>query len=275
MDATTRTTDMAANPATTTTSPREALVACLALVDETIAHVCRRYRLAAEDKDDFAGHVRLKLVDDDYAILRKFRHGCSLQGYLRVVIERLLLDFRDAQWGRWRPSAQAKRHGALAMLLDRLMTRDGLTFDEACTVLRTNHQVPASREELYDISLQLPHRPKRRLVQETPESVPATYGHPGCDLAREEASRDATRMKAALKNAVARLTAGERQLLEMRYREGRPVAHIARTLGQEPKPLYRRLERIVRKLGRPVLAAARVAQADAGAFRAGDVSISW
>ena len=40
-------------------------------------------------------------------------------------------DWRNARWGKWRPSAEARRQGALATHLERLMRRDGLTFEEA------------------------------------------------------------------------------------------------------------------------------------------------
>ena len=254
----------------------ELLVSALPLVDQVIAQACRRYRLNADEREEFASHVRLKLVDQDYLILRTFRQGCSLRTYLRIVIERLLLDFRNAQWGRWRPSAPARRIGSLGVLLDRLMTRDGLTFDEACNLAQTNYGVAASRDELYAISVQLPHRPKRRMETTIPESVAATYGDADGDLKREEAGRLATRVKAALKAAVARLTPAERQLLDMRYREGRSVSSIARALGEPQKPLYRRMERIVRKVGIPVrTATAEAPGAQADAFRLGDVSISW
>jgi RNA polymerase sigma factor (sigma-70 family) len=269
-------TDVAKSPVpTASTEPQALLIECLAVVDDVTAHVCRRRRLTADDSEEFAGHVRLKLFEDHCSILRKFRQDCSLRTYLQIVIERLLLDFRIAQWGRWRPSVPAKRNGSVGILLDRLMTRDGLTFDEAFTLLKTNYKVEANRDELYAISVQLPVRSMRRIVSERPES-PASYGDADGDLMRGEASRLAKQIKAALKTAVARLTPEERQLLDMRYREGRPVIDIARTLGEPPKPLYRRLEQIVQKLRRPVCAvASRLADADDSAFRLGDVSISW
>jgi RNA polymerase sigma factor for flagellar operon FliA len=40
------------------------------------------------EADDFASHPKLKLIEDDYAILRKFQGRSSLRTYLTVVIER-------------------------------------------------------------------------------------------------------------------------------------------------------------------------------------------
>ncbi len=56
------------------------------------------------------------------------------------VVQRLFLDHRNRQWGKWRPSAEAKRRGPLAILLERLVVRDGWTFEQAVETLRTNHR---------------------------------------------------------------------------------------------------------------------------------------
>jgi RNA polymerase sigma factor (sigma-70 family) len=277
VDATFQATEPIEQPSPNASNPsREFLVQSLPLVEDITAHVCRRHRLTVDEGEEFAGHVRMKLVERNYFILRQFRQGGNLKAFLHVVIARLLLDFRTAHWGRWRPSRSARRNGSIGVLLDRLITRDGLTFDEACSSLQVNYRVAASRDDLYRLSVQLPYRPKRRLVSDCPETVPATYGDADRDVVRFEAGRLATRVKAALKCAAAQLLPAERQLLDLRYREGLPVVEIARLLGETPKPLYRRLAQIVRKLAGSVHAAtAGVAGADADAFQVGDVNISW
>ncbi|MGH8186413.1 MAG: hypothetical protein ACREUC_07605, partial [Steroidobacteraceae bacterium] len=73
----------------------------------------------------------LKLIEHDYAVLRRFEGASSLRTYLTVVLHRVLLDQRNREWGRWRPSAAAYRNGPLAVRLERLVTRDGLTPAEA------------------------------------------------------------------------------------------------------------------------------------------------
>ena len=44
---------------------------------------------------------------------------------------RLLLDWRNSQYGKWRPSRQATRLGRHAITLERLMSRDSLSAAEA------------------------------------------------------------------------------------------------------------------------------------------------
>ena len=48
---------------------RELLESNLALIERITAFVCRRQRLSPDDAEEFAGVVRLRLVENDYAIL--------------------------------------------------------------------------------------------------------------------------------------------------------------------------------------------------------------
>lgn len=45
----------------------------LDLIEKTIRAVCREKQLAREEAEDFAQSVRLKLLEDDGAVLRKYR----------------------------------------------------------------------------------------------------------------------------------------------------------------------------------------------------------
>src|SRR5262249_3243165 len=131
------------------------------LIDRTVESICRRCRVRADEAEEFAGYVRVKLMEGDYAILKKHRQMCSARTYLRIVIRRLLLDYRTANWGLGRPSPAGRQSGPTAMLLDRLMTRDGLSFDEAFNVLQTDYRLHLDRDELYAMSLRLPVRQRR------------------------------------------------------------------------------------------------------------------
>jgi DNA-directed RNA polymerase specialized sigma24 family protein len=110
----------------------------LELIEKVIAYACRRSHMRPEETEDFRAAVLLKLMDDDYAVFRKFQGNSSLKTYLTTVILRFLQDHQTRMWGRWRPCAEAERQGPLAKLLDRLTDRDGYGFDEACQTLWTN-----------------------------------------------------------------------------------------------------------------------------------------
>ncbi|HEX2281159.1 MAG TPA: hypothetical protein VHG52_05280, partial [Thermomicrobiales bacterium] len=103
----------------------------LHVIDQVVLFIARRHHLSREEADDLASAVKLKIIENDYEALRNFRGDCSLRTYFATIANRHFLDTRIAQWGKWRPSAQARRLGPTAVLLDQLMSRDGLLLDEA------------------------------------------------------------------------------------------------------------------------------------------------
>ena len=138
----------------------------LDLIDQIVRTTGRRRHLSAAEQEDFASFVRLRLIEDDYAVLRKFQNRSSLRTYLSAVIERMSLDFCVERWGRWRPSAVADRLGPVAVLLERLVSRDGHLLDEAFEIVRTNHGATESPADLRKIWAQLPSRIKNTEVGE-------------------------------------------------------------------------------------------------------------
>jgi RNA polymerase sigma factor for flagellar operon FliA len=83
----------------------------------------------------------MRLVENNYAVLRKFQNRSALRTYLASVIDRLSLDFCTEKWGKWRPSAMAERLGPVAVMLEQLVTRDAHTVEEAIEIVRTKHDV--------------------------------------------------------------------------------------------------------------------------------------
>src|SRR6185436_5001763 len=164
-------------------TPDQLFLAHLAHIERAATYFCRRSGFSREETEDCVSSVKQKLIEDDYAIIRKFQGKSIFKTYLTVVIRRLFLDYLDHLWGRrWRPSAEAERLGPLAIQLEGLLHRDGLSFDQACQTLRTNHHVEASPQELADLAARLPHRaPPRRM-----ESEEALENRPTEELAPDE-----------------------------------------------------------------------------------------
>ena len=113
----------------------------LTVIGQIALSVCRRNGVDDHDAEDFASDIRLKLCDDDYAVIRKFQGKSSFTTYLTVVINKAFLDHRRPIWGKWTPSSQAKRLGVVGMLLEKLVYRDGCSFDAACRILEQKHGV--------------------------------------------------------------------------------------------------------------------------------------
>jgi RNA polymerase sigma-70 factor (ECF subfamily) len=62
----------------------------LGLIYHVVQHAAdaRSYQLTPEDKEDIAGQVMLRIVENDYAALRLFRGKSSLAAYLTVIARR-------------------------------------------------------------------------------------------------------------------------------------------------------------------------------------------
>ena len=221
----------------------------LGLIDRVVQFIARRHHLSASDTEEFTSTVHLKLIEKNFAILQKFEQRSNLATYLTTVVERLYLDFCISRWGKWRPSAAARRKGVVAVELERLMARDGLTFTEAVGILHTNHRVTESREELLAILESLPVRPVRKFAGEEELALVASGGGAD-DVAFSEIDDKGLveRVEKGLAIAIGRLTAREQLLLKMHFVEELPIAQIGRALGEEPKPLYRRMLQIMTTL---------------------------
>lgn len=210
----------------------------LALVDRILAAVSRRHCLGASEADEFAAWARGRLMDNDYAIIRKFQGRASAKTYLSTVLANLYRDYRNSVWGRWRPSAEATRLGPVAVRLEQLLYRDGMSLREASGAL-ASAGCRLGDVELARMAARLPSRPRDREVA-LDASLVATNG----DLDRVTTERERLLIQTVIQRAVAELGDEDRLILRMRYWDEVSVANIARSLHIEQKPLYRRLERL-------------------------------
>jgi RNA polymerase sigma factor (sigma-70 family) len=220
----------------------------LPVVDRIVAFVVRHHVVPPTEAEEFAAIVRLRLIEDDYAILRKFQGSSSLKTYLTTVITRLFLDFRRSNWGKWRPSAEARHRGEAAIALETLLHRDGFAMAEACRLLE--QRLPGTtRGELERIAAALPTRFRRRFESdEALESRRADEQDPESAVLAGEAEAETRRAVACLRRAIDGLPAEDRLILRMRFDDGMTIAAVAANLRLEAKPLYRRLERLLRDL---------------------------
>lgn len=231
-------------------------------IERIAAFVARRNHLNADDTRDFAQNVNCKLIEDDYAIIRKFEERSSFTTYLMTVILRLFHQWRVEMWGKWRPSAEARRLGDKAITLERLITRDGFTFAEAVNVLTTRAGGVYTVAELEALYIRLPTRnPRPVLVSE--EVTPDVAGDSAADDRIESRERERTARKCAeaLDAALANLDAEDRLILKLRYWDSKKAPEIAQILGIEQKKVYKRLEKLAKVL-RKELERAGVMRAD-------------
>lgn len=225
-------------------------------IDRTASFLAHRHHFTPVEAEEFAACVRLRLVEDDYAILAKFRGESSLPTYLAVVIAGLLRDYRVQRWGRWRPSAAARSRGEVAVRLETMVYRDGCSFQHAVAALRSAGQTQLSDRQLSDLLAQLPRRTAIRPVEVRTESVPgvASPESPDASLMLDDTEQERQRTEQALARAIATLGTEDQVILRMRFWEDVRVADIARALDLPQKSLYRRLERALRQVRQELLA---------------------
>jgi RNA polymerase sigma factor (sigma-70 family) len=252
--------------------PKRLLIENLALLEQVVRRVAHRHHLRNADAEELLGAIRLKLIENDYAVLRRFEGRATLSTYLTAVVTRHLLDERNARWGKWRPSLYAKRLGATAIQLELLMTREGLSFREAAEMLRTNHHVAESDEQLYQISLGFPHRSRRRFVEAKVLDQVASEQRADDVIEGDRRVALAEKTAAALQAALARLDRRDRVLLRLCFEKGLQLSEVAGAMQLEAKRLYRHRERVLSVLRRE-LERHGVSREDVQDITGGDVDV--
>jgi RNA polymerase sigma factor (sigma-70 family) len=214
-----------------------------ALLCEVIASVARSGGLPPDLAEDFSQSVQLRLLQRNYAPLAAFSGRSSFRTYLTVVVRRLLLDWRNHRYGKWRPSSEARRQGPLAVHLDRLISRDGHSVGEAVAIVK-QRQALAESGPLREIARSLPPRQRPRVqAVENIEALGAACFDDPVEAQQADAAR--RRQLQMLRQACRDLAAQDRKLLFLRYQRGLSVRAIAALFGIADKPLYNRLSRLV------------------------------
>jgi RNA polymerase sigma factor for flagellar operon FliA len=231
-------------------------------IERIAAFVCRRNCVRDEEAADFASDVKCKLLEADYAIIRKFESRSSFSTYLRTVISRLFSQHRVEQWGKWRPSAEAKRLGPKAIVLEQLTTRDGYSLKEAIQILTVRSGAGYTVAELEQIYVRLPPRgPKPVLVPDDIAADVASNGTTDEPLISREREHVARKAAAVIDKTIEELAPEDQMILRLRFWDARKVPEIASQMHIEQKKLYKRLDKLF-AIMRRALTDAGVAGAD-------------
>jgi RNA polymerase sigma factor for flagellar operon FliA len=236
-------------------------LANLELIEAVIRFTVHRYQLNESEGEELKSTVMIKLIDNDYAVIRKFRGQSSFKTFIVTVVANALKDYRTHQLGKFRPSPEAKRRGPCAVELDRLLYRDHRTLDEAIPILLQRFP-DQTRENLIRLAEELPEHRERPRPVDIPDDVdfPATDDSEERVLANDRL-KESQRLSRILSDAIAQWPKVDRQMLTLHFKLGMSVAEIARSLGIEQKLLYPRMTKVKNGL--------RQAAESAG-FNAGD-----
>ncbi|MEO7963155.1 MAG: sigma-70 family RNA polymerase sigma factor [Gemmatimonadaceae bacterium] len=231
-------------------SPEKQLVQHLDYIDRTSRYLTRRAGIRSDEADDCVSWIKLRLIENDYAAIRKFRGESGFKTFVTTVVAKLVLDYRVQLRGRWRPSAKALRLGPIAEELERLLHRECLIFEEAMNVMRSSTITPPSEKDLREIYRQLPPRlPLRPELVDVDESISESASDRADKLLEAgERQRRMEEMSVALRMEIDRLPPNDRVALLMDVVDGVSIAGIARVLGVLQRPLYDRLKSLRKSL---------------------------
>lgn len=219
----------------------------LALIERVVQRVCRRRCIFGHDAEDIRQEVLLKLAADDCAALVEFRGESTLGTFITTVATRVCFDEIRRRRGRWRTSLAARRLGAAAISLERLVYRDGLDFEQAATKLITEGVV-RSRDELERVWPKIPQRPVRTFVDADDAPEPTSDDDPVRRVEELEQQKRLRRLQDVVEEILGALPPEDRLILKRLYLDGRTIADVARELGLEQRPLYRRRDRLLAHL---------------------------
>jgi len=217
----------------------------LPVIDDVTGYVCRRHHLNATESDEFRSDVRMHFIDRNYEVLRQFEGRCELSTYLNIVVQRVFCDWRNRNWGRWRPSTEAKRLGPTAILIERLVTRDGWPLDQAIETLRVNHQTVLDEAHNAFCDTLSARAPRRMVSDEVVTDIPSPGPTAEDNIVKAERGFLAKRVQTALERALQELPPTGRLIVKMRFEDRAAVSDIARALHLEQRPLYRTLEQLL------------------------------
>lgn len=250
----------------------------LELIERVATSAARGSGFDEADVEDFVSTVKHKLIDDDYAVLRRHRGDSKLTTYLVTVIHNLFRDYRNHKWGKYRPSAVAKKMGRVAVMLERFLVRDQHDLDAAIEMVRERLADAPSRDALHELAGQLPHRTRRSFVgDEVLAREASETADPEERALDNDRGEQAKRLRQVVARALGDLEPQDALLLKMHFGDGETIASIASALHVEQRPLYTRKNRCLRQLRRTLQAEGLTWEAvqDILDWRQGELELSF
>lgn len=240
-----------------TMTPSDLLVENLPEIERIVRRLCVGRRTVDLDPEDFRDLVVLRLIENDYAVLRGYRGESSFASYVSVVAARTLLDYRDRAWGKWHSSAVAKRLGPAALELERRLYRANESIGEAVAAVRARFP-DLQDDDLEAMMNALPQRSPRRREVSIDHAAHVAL-HP--DVNGVDRAETAARLSDTIRTFIDGLPEDEQLLFRLQFVAGLRISQIADILHRKPFQLYQLIKRRLRAL--------RSALEDAG-IRAGD-----
>ena len=215
------------------------------LIQRLVAFTAWRYQLTPQDTEDFESWVTLKIIDDDYRVLRQFAGRSTLKSYLTVVVNREIIEFHRRAYGK-------RRHppGEVAKLIDQYGNRENYPVERIRDLLQEKHGVEVTQEDVERAIAdgRRLHCGRSFVGEEAFADRPSPNPDPEQSLVAEERRRQLERVHACIDRLITQLPELEGTMLTLRFKKGMKIVDIARQWRVEEKPLFRRFQIVLRKL---------------------------
>lgn len=241
------------NPASVATSSplnRQRFVQRLDLILHKLERVAARRRMLPDEREEFVSWALLRIVESGYSVVRDWRGDARFRNYLNVVVSRLLLDFRNHRWGKFRVCKAARSAGRPAELLDTFIHRDGFSTDEAVELVARNHRSGMDRDRLHEVAARLPTRQSRHPLPLENSPVPSVPPSAEDGLRRRERRALCLKLQRELDEALGDLQCDDLRILILRFCRGRTADQIGDDLDLDRRRVYQRIETILARLRR-------------------------
>ena len=149
-------------------------------------------------------------------------------------------------------TSEAKRLGQKAITLERLLTRDGFSFGEACQFLTTGAGPDYTTVELEAIYIRLPPRQPRPVLvaEEASAEVVPDASHADDAVLGRERERIGRITAAVLDDELTKLDGEDQLILRMRFWQAKKAPEIAAALHIDQKKVYKRIDKLLARLRR-------------------------
>ncbi|MDX1996850.1 MAG: sigma factor [Thermoanaerobaculia bacterium] len=214
----------------------------LPLIRRVADFVGRQCGLSAEDREDLASDVCLKLIENDYEKLRQFEGRAKLTTYLKTVVTREATDLFRHKHGKLRPAARSRERGEWACRYERLRRNEGRSREEALAILeREGFHVPLDQLDALDAEIAARTPPRSFETTDGLRELPAPGADPEQAVLAKERHMRRRQLRLALRRAVYELPQEDRVFLKL-YCEPNArqrAKRLALMFGRSPPEVYR------------------------------------
>lgn len=238
-------------------------------VNEALRAIECSLRIRPEDRADFRHDAWIYMQEHKAALSRWLELSRLHHAYLRKALQRFAIAWLRKHTRRWRPSAAAKRRGAVAIEIERLVARDGWPLAQAIDCLHVKLGGTVSRRALDFAIDDLRLNPPLRVVTGVNlDGLPSSSMPPEAEFLGEEAAVKRFRIAARLQAAYQALDLLDQRILALKFARGMTMAEIGRRLDASTDGVQKRYQRLKCKL-RVRLAADGITPADVAAVLQG------